>query len=447
MDARFLVLNMKDPGEEAGVREYHKRKHHTKDHLGCSSCKQRRIKCDKTRPTCLRCIRAQRNCQYRATVRRQQLSDGSSTAIAGLVPASSCATTIVESILGPLVKAQGLPNASRNATPVNILLSHITSAQGSGVFGPMIPLDPSIWDLSCRHPHLLAALLAVSSCHLNYHTVDASAHRAAEYTFASTALALFRPALLQELNSQTGSDALLLTSMTLNMLAFAAVNEDSDQFASWVFSDDKNRLSWLGLQLGLKPLLLATKPFRNQSLLQPMFAASDDEYKTFSTDTASLGRLPEGWTELISSGLDCCRVDGEQCSGKRNATCGRALVEPVRALADTKRLRPSAENMFRYVQFVGKMEPEFLRLLYERDERTLWIFGYWLGLVGRLGMWWSDKRVQRDRAAIKTFLMEVKGVCERDGPQGVMWRQRMEEYCTVGYADVDEQNLHLEAYM
>lgn len=44
MDAKFLVLSMKEPGATVGVREYHKRKHHTKDRLGCSSCKQRRVR-------------------------------------------------------------------------------------------------------------------------------------------------------------------------------------------------------------------------------------------------------------------------------------------------------------------------------------------------------------------------------------------------------------------
>ncbi|KXX76818.1 hypothetical protein MMYC01_207042 [Madurella mycetomatis] len=300
-------------------------------------------------------------------------------------------------------------------------------------------LDPSIWDLSCRHPHLLAALLAVSACHLNHHTADASAHRVAQYTFASTALELFRPALLQELNSAAGSDALLLTSMMLNALAFAAVDEDSDLCTSWVFSDDKNRLSWLELQLGVKPLLIATRPFRRQSLLQPMFAASDDEQKTFSTDTASLERVPEGWAELISDNLDHCSMDSGHGSGKKEATFDQVLAGPVRILAETERLQPSEENMFRYVQFVGKIGPEFLRLLYERDERALWIFGYWLGLLGHMGMWWSSKRAQRDWAAIRTFLVETKGVCRRRGLQGAMWRRRMEEYCAVGYARTETQ--------
>lgn len=337
------------------------------------------------------------------------------------------------------MKTRGILNTSRNTTPVRTLLSHLTGGQGSGVFGVMTLLDPSIWDLSCRYPHLLAALLAVSACHLNHHTVDASAHRLAQYTFASTALALFRPALLQELNSQPGSDALLLTSMMLNMLAFAAVDEDLDLSTSWVFSHDKNRLGWLELQLGLKPLLLATKSFRHQSLLQPMFAASDDEHKTFSTDTTSLERVPEGWTELISCSLDHCSMDAGHGSGKEEATYDQVLAEPVRILAETERLHPSEENTFRYVQFAGKIGPEFLRLLYERDERALWIFGYWLGLLGRMGMWWSSRRVKRDWVAIRTFLIDTKGVCERRGPQGAMWRRRMKEYCAVGYADVDRQ--------
>ena len=195
MSGKFLVQSIKQPN--SGPREYRRRKHHTKDRLGCLTCKHRRIKCDKANPVCLRCIRAQRTCQYEsATLQTSRVSTQLWSAM------------IAESVLGSQLQAAGTAH-SRNATPISALLSHIACSLGDGVFLPMMPLDPSLWHLSCQHPHLPAAILSVSACHLSYHTPDASASRMAKYALVSTTLALFRAALLQQFNSQPESDALL----------------------------------------------------------------------------------------------------------------------------------------------------------------------------------------------------------------------------------------------
>lgn len=41
-DARFLVLKIDEPN--SGVKEYKRRRHHTKNRLGCLPCKQKRVK-------------------------------------------------------------------------------------------------------------------------------------------------------------------------------------------------------------------------------------------------------------------------------------------------------------------------------------------------------------------------------------------------------------------
>ncbi|KAE8148343.1 hypothetical protein BDV25DRAFT_168531 [Aspergillus avenaceus] len=41
-----------------------KRKPHAKSRTGCFTCKARRVKCDETRPECLRCVRGGRTCEF-----------------------------------------------------------------------------------------------------------------------------------------------------------------------------------------------------------------------------------------------------------------------------------------------------------------------------------------------------------------------------------------------
>lgn len=41
-----------------------KKLHHNKVRSGCNTCKQRKVKCDETKPSCLRCTRTGRQCDY-----------------------------------------------------------------------------------------------------------------------------------------------------------------------------------------------------------------------------------------------------------------------------------------------------------------------------------------------------------------------------------------------
>lgn len=49
---------------EQGARKVHLRRTHKKSHLGCQTCKQRRIKCDEKLPCCTQCQRAKLDCPY-----------------------------------------------------------------------------------------------------------------------------------------------------------------------------------------------------------------------------------------------------------------------------------------------------------------------------------------------------------------------------------------------
>ena len=386
----FLVLSAKKP--DSKPKEYHRRKYHTKDRLGCLMCKQRRIKCDKAKPVCTRCVRAERECQYVQPT--ANLEPGLSPS-----PTSpySWPTVLAESVLAPHLRVAGI-STPHHATPIGALLSHIADDIGRGCFLTLMPLSPALWELSCQHHHLLASVLAVSACHLSNHAPNPVAHRMAESSLTLAACTLFRSAVSQTPTTKAESDALLLTAMMLNTLAFAAVDDASAVHESWVFSADGDRLSWLSIQLGLRPLLMATSAFRSGSLLQPVFAAS-----AFIEDESD--SIESGWEDTSS-----------------------LLAQPMSVLRMISRLPPSEENLFRYVQFIGTLEPEFLQLLYSCDEQALWMFGVWLGLIDRLPrVWWFRKRVSRDRAAIWRFLHK-KGVCEREGDQGMMWRLRMDEY-------------------
>lgn len=66
-----VMANKRTPGprativiDEQGARKVHLRRTHKKSHLGCQTCKQRRIKCDEKLPCCSQCKRAKLCCPY-----------------------------------------------------------------------------------------------------------------------------------------------------------------------------------------------------------------------------------------------------------------------------------------------------------------------------------------------------------------------------------------------
>ncbi len=191
------------------------------------------------------------------------------------------------------------------------------------------------------------------------------------------ALRSYQAELARPLNAHTqdGIDILILAAMFINLFAFVLPPEEdaspmaesmADTRMSWVFSTREDRLRWLSIQLGLKPLLLATRPWHDGTSLKPLFKASDDEKGTFSRKDGSMAGVPPSW--LLVFGL---QQDGDDIVSQAEAQMNRRLFrEPLRLLAKIRRLEPSKNNMFRYLQFIGRLEPEFRDKLYVRDEKV-----------------------------------------------------------------------------
>jgi hypothetical protein len=217
---------------------------------------------------------------------------------------------------------------------------------------------------------------------------------------------------------QDHADALVMTSMLLNILAFAYVENDSPQ-SSWVFSTSDSRLDWLKVAMGLKPLLYSTRPWRKESTLKPIFEASDDEWKSFATYGIALDGVPDEWMQLIFADDPSVPLS----TRRRDFNIFR---EPVRLLAKLRHTEPSMENVFKFTQFIGSLDPPFLQLLLDREERALFVFGYWFGLMCPFEIWYCSRRVKRDFHAIRLWLRQLK-LENRAGKEGELWKILLEE--------------------
>ena len=103
---------------------------------------------------------------------------------------------------------------------------------------------------------------------------------------------------------------------------------------------------------------------------------------------------------------------------------GRAPITFLTIMKDIDTTRP---NMFKILQFPAKMDPQLRNLLFEKDERALWILGFWLGVMCRYkGVWWCEGRAKRDYAAVKEYLNGLQ-VENRPEPEGDRWRRLMSD--------------------
>jgi len=266
-------------------------------------------------------------------------------------------------------------------------------------------LDAQFWELACRNKYVVSSMLAVSACHLRHYTPNPAPHRIAELGQESVAISALQTAIIQPMHKDR-ADAMLCAAVMLNAVSFACLGGDSVS-SSWVFSDSPDRLDWLDMQMRFKKLEQATMQFRKSSFMEPILDAADGPPPSpGGPEDADLEKVPTAWRRLI---------------GAKDSPRYWIYREPVRDLAELKVLRPDCSGALAHIGFVAKLTDGLRNLLYDKDPRAVWIFGYWLALVGRLGLWWCSRRVKRDWAAAVRFLQE-KGLSEQAGEDGQMWK-------------------------
>ena len=233
------------------------------------------------------------------------------------------------------------------------------------------------------------ALLAISASHLQ-HTM--SAHSNLEIALAfhwKNAAREFQRAVESEF-SQSNADAIIITCVILNMLSFLNIDSENP-WSSWVFSSSPDQLDWLSLQMGLRPLLVMTRCFRSNTILTPMFLASDDDQRSFTNLAPGIQGIPQAFVEIC--GLNSSSINANN-----------VYHTPLRLLSETMKLEVTPGNLYLLVQFAGGVGGRFLDLLKVKEHRALLIFSYWLGKLCSMPLWWCPGRARRDCTAICMYL-------------------------------------------
>ncbi|KAK2593460.1 hypothetical protein QQS21_008833 [Conoideocrella luteorostrata] len=413
----FRVLSFRPQLQGGCARKYERRRTHQKSRTGCVGCKVKRVKCDEARPSCSRCCRSGSWCTYPSNEGSSTL-DKSAQEKASIILGCKLKPTVCLGNSPTLCGLDPEEQLTPHGTPRMLLMHHFQHFFPDLQLLERADLDP-ILSLSMCRPFLLDAMLAVSASHLRSQSVTKSSHRIAEHFQQALALKNFQGALQGPLDQQT-ADALLLTAMFINLLNFSVVEDDRDVFQSWVYTDHPERLGWLSLSLGIKPLICATEMFRENTILWWMYDAGGNRSGPFRglEEYLNLHSVPSHWLDLFEL--------------PRDAKPGHRMFDPIRILKEINGLEPIPGHFFLYVNLIGDLDGEFRDELERRDERAMWVIGYWLGLLCRYDFWWLRKRAVLDYRAVRRWLNEQQ-VRDRPGTEGIMWMQLMDDLESAPY--------------
>lgn len=275
--------------------------------------------------------------------------------------------------------------------------------------------------LQDQHTFLLRAALAVSASHLRHHSMNKHSYRASENWQQMQAITGFNTALTKAKLNQSLADALVLTSVLINVLTFSCVEDYNNLHLSWLFAGNVH-LSWFSVNLGLKALIQRTTEYQQHSILQWMYTSSDDESCTFYGTNGHVDIIPRHWKQFL--GLEC-------------PTRSAILSEPARFLAAIRTIEPTSESLPLYLNFMGSIDTnfEFRNLLLRRDLRAVWLLGYWMGLLCRLDCWWTEGRARLEwRATCVWMQLQLKTLdesCDRH-----LWSRMMDELHVANIWDI-----------
>ncbi|KAH8694735.1 hypothetical protein BGZ61DRAFT_518136 [Ilyonectria robusta] len=412
--AQFKVVSQGDYARK--IRASQHRPSHTKSTSGCLMCKAKKVKCDETKPICVRCQRNGRQCAYPQSG-ICKATPSYSTSMSRQNPGSAL------SVLSAVTIISFSSPSAKNGTPSVYLMQHLHQDWGQ-IFD--IPCSPEILSLFKSHSLVRNTILAITACHLRHVSPGVIHHRVAEHFQQSLALHDYQATLdtpRQELG-QSDVDVLLVSAVLLNILALTLPESETSEVSdSWVFSLRQDRLGWLALQAGLRPLIVSmwgqeeANLKRSLDFLSRVFLGVGNGDWAPVRPTHNLDGVPDTWIKVF--GLD----KGPDDENEENED--DIFRAPVTVLIWLRKLEPVRKNVLLNFTFLSKMNTKLRDMLFTRDERAMWLFGYWLGLMsGFKGVWWCDKRVERDYQAILIWLEHLR-LDDRPGIEGKLWKELM----------------------
>ncbi|KAI7360196.1 hypothetical protein KC320_g222 [Hortaea werneckii] len=417
---------------ETGAR---KRRQHQKSRKGCIQCKQRRVKCDEVRPTCGHCVERKWECEFPTTATRRKGP--------ALSPVSSVSEKHPSGSQSPTPDPTGLEVGSRVWKHTQLLscleklnvprqapgdhsayqrqdalelMDHFEDTLepwlGSPVAQSMIQ-EHGI-QIGLKAPYLLHALLAYSASHLSRLHPEQPKYSEAAKTHFTRSLQAYSTELVYELE-RGNANALLSASGILAKLSF--INTP-------VLSNEKMSAppvpAWIRSMQGVRTIM--STPTLRKQLEEGLLGEVVRYYTGSALVPVTLCRSDDGQvlhTALIHALRSLCLRPATTTHSPAAVVGGSSLpLNTYTAVLDRlERLmlcELKNETVDPMLAFIATLEPSFLELLEQHDERASLILAFWCTRIGVIGQWWTGPSARAECRRICERLADSKDPGVRD---------------------------------
>ncbi|PLB39130.1 Zn(II)2Cys6 transcription factor domain-containing protein [Aspergillus candidus] len=383
---------------DASQAAYHSRRAHRKSRGGCQKCKLRRVKCDETKPHCLRCQKHGVDCTYAPISRGNELD-----AVSNLVhPDRTAYTLSLTDIASNLDSLLQLPQAHRHHHLHALQHFHSATASTISDKNSFNLMRTRMTHLALSSPTVMHAVLATSLSHL-LHLTPASSPTRTTYTMLEShhwqrsisqyARELSHGASPKNMDALF-STCLLLTSHTFMLDPSSSSNDPRKTSFIYTIDSNPHALSWLTMQSGLRHLLSLTSSYLPQSIWFTTFMST-------RSDNAFFEDHRPGPIDLHPDLAALCNIVSEDDTESNNP-----YVWPLRMLTPLLELERSPRSFHHYCNFMGRLMPDFYECLGRREVPALVILAWWMALMmGAAGdVWWLGGRLRSELGAVCMFL-------------------------------------------
>ncbi|KUJ17885.1 uncharacterized protein LY89DRAFT_643704 [Mollisia scopiformis] len=358
-----------------------------KSRFGCRNCKLRKLKCDETKPHCVKCHTYGLQCNFgfavpdlqllsevrtkQEVVRRFELSSPRAT-ISNAIWTNDTSTYFMLDL-----QDQELFNRFRYRTLYSL-------------GGPeMVAIYENHMLAVCfARPFLMHGTLAVTAVHDRYLGISATRRRSLRESYHwSQCTVMFNKWLSQPIKEEN-KDPIWATAGILGILTFSSINACLSEEVWPLGASDSSDLEWLRLGTGKMALWHVVNPLRPESVFRTMS-------ETFSRMRQP---LPARGTEGVSVELlQLCGID-ESSTGDNNPyfTVAHSLSRLLEVPKNDISLGP-------VMMILRHMHNDFGSCLKRKDPVALLLLCLWYTRA-RESKWWIDLRARHELPAICAYL-------------------------------------------
>lgn len=202
--------------------------------------------------------------------------------------------------------------------------------------------------------------------------------------------AMFNKVLSRPVKAEE-KDALWATAALLGAVAFACIDAKTPEQAWPLRPASDNDLEWLRMSDGKKSVMRIADPYRPDSAFAEVAPLIRRDIDGVSPPNPIVEALPVGFIKLFNLGSGSTRGSNPYHS-------------PAAVLSRLLDIECTQQTMLKYLSFISFVEPEYKRLLEQKDPRALLLLSYWFAKICPSNQWWMQRRALLECQSICIFL-------------------------------------------